>query len=180
MSAAGIEEVILVDENDREVGVMEKMEAHQLGVLHRAFSIILVNQKNEMLLQQRAYSKYHSPGLWSNTCCSHPRPGESIDKAAHRRLNEEMGISCAMKSIFSFTYQADLGDGLYEHEFDHVFIGQFSGKPDVNPNEVAAWKYMDYDAVRKDIAANPDDYSYWFRILVQKLSIMGIGQVILS
>jgi isopentenyl-diphosphate delta-isomerase len=175
-----MEEVILVDHNDQEIGVMEKMEAHRLGLLHRAFSVILFNNHNEILLQQRAFSKYHSPGLWTNTCCSHPRPGESTDAGAVRRLEEEMGIQCALKSVFNFKYWVDLENGLYEHEVDHVYLGQFSGEPEINRDEVAAWKYMDFNTIRLDVAANPDDYTFWFRILVQKISIMGINQILLS
>lgn len=163
------EKVILVNEYDQEVGTMEKLKAHQLGLCHRAFSVVLLNNHNEILLQQRAHSKYHSPGLWSNTCCSHPRPGEDTLAAAQRRLQEEMGIQCTLSETFSFTYKARLDNDLTEHEFDHVYLGYFSGTPNINSNEVADWKYMSLPDIRVDLVAQPDKYSYWFKILVEKL-----------
>ncbi|WP_158829187.1 isopentenyl-diphosphate Delta-isomerase [Mucilaginibacter lacusdianchii] len=175
-----VEEVVLVDADDREIGVMEKMQAHRLGLLHRAFSIVLLNNRNEILLQQRAHTKYHSPSLWSNTCCSHPRPGEAIEAAAARRLEEEMGLQCEFRNIFSFTYKVEFGQDLYEHEFDHVFLGQFSGNPNINHDEVAAWKFMDFDAVRIDMDLHPERYTFWFHILMQKLSVINVEALLLS
>jgi isopentenyl-diphosphate delta-isomerase len=134
-----IEEVILVDANDKAIGSMEKMEAHEKGLLHRAFSILLINEKGEMLLQQRAIEKYHSPGLWTNACCSHPRPSESNLDAAHRRLQEELGMSVELKEIFHFTYRAEFDDGLIEHEIDHVFLGLTNVNPTINSDKYTAW-----------------------------------------
>ena len=150
---------------DRQVGVMEKIEAHRHGHLHRAFSVFLINEKNEMLLQQRAFSKYHSPGLWSNACCSHPRPGETNEDAAARRLNEEMGIVCDLTKIHSFIYQVDLKNGLFEHEYDHVFRGVFSGTPEINLEEVADWKFVSLEELQRDVAKHPLSYTHWFRLL---------------
>jgi isopentenyl-diphosphate delta-isomerase len=158
------EQVILVDANDLEIGRAEKMEAHIQGWLHRAFSIFLFNSNNELLLHRRADHKYHSAGLWTNTCCSHPRPGEMIRDAADRRLFEEMGIKTPITKLFHFTYRAELEGGLTEHEFDHVFIGRFDGVPLPNPNEVSNWKYLDIPTIRKELALEPYRYTSWFRI----------------
>lgn len=162
------EEVILVNELDEAQGLMEKMEAHQKGLLHRAFSVFVINDANELLLQQRAFSKYHSGGLWTNTCCSHPRQSETTLEAAHRRLQEEMGFDCALEKLTEFIYKAELDKGLTEHEYDHVFIGKWQGSPDLNPDEVAAFKWMDVDEVEADINANPDNYTVWFKIIYQE------------
>lgn len=159
---------------------MEKMEAHYKGVLHRAFSVILLNSKGELLLQKRAAGKYHSAGLWTNTCCSHPRPGEDNIDAAKRRLQEEMGIDCDLTEAFSFTYKADLGEGLFEHEFDHVFTGSFSGKPDINPEEVADWLYMAPEMIALDLKEHPEEYTYWFKILYEELCARGYLDVAVS
>ena len=156
--------VVLVDEQDQQLGIMEKMAAHIVPRLHRAFSVFIFNSKGELLLQQRAFSKYHSPGLWTNTCCSHPRNGEMVGKAAERRLLEEMGLRCEMKEIFTFTYKAPVGLGLIEHEFDHVFFGQCDQEPIINLEEVAAWKYMSLDDIATDMKAHPDSYTEWFKI----------------
>ena len=164
-----MENVVLVDREDREIGVMEKMEAHEKGLLHRAFSVFLINEKGEILLQQRALHKYHSGGLWTNTCCSHPRPGESLEAATQRRLMEEMGISCEMWSLFSFIYRKDFSNGLTEHELDHVFLGRFDGEPVINREEVESWKYMHPDEINADIAQNPDAYTAWFKICFAKV-----------
>ena len=158
------EYVILVDEWDHPLGTMEKMEAHELGELHRAFSVFIFNDKDELMLQQRALSKYHSPGLWTNTCCSHPREGEETEAAAHRRMIEEMGFDCAFREAFSFTYNADVGQGLTEHEFDHVFIGRSSQSPEINRDEVNDWMWKSMDDIRKEIRATPEKYTVWFRI----------------
>jgi len=161
------EEVILVNEYDHPLGLMEKMEAHEKGVLHRAFSVFVINNKNELLLQQRAFSKYHSGGLWTNTCCSHPRNGEENLDAAHRRLQEEMGFDCELTKLLDFVYRAELDKGLTEHEFDHVFVGTWDGVPKINAEEVASYKWMNVDAVEKDIAAHPEMYTEWFKIIYQ-------------
>lgn len=159
-----MEYVVLVDENDKETGLMEKMEAHREGFLHRAFSVFIFNDKGEMLIHQRALSKYHSPGLWTNACCSHPRHGEKPADAAHRRLMEEMGFDCDITPAFTFTYKAPVGQGLTEHEFDHVFTGTFNHIPRPNPDEVAAWKWVEIEALEKEMFLNPDVFTVWFRI----------------
>lgn len=161
--------VVLVDEKDNPVGTIEKIEAHEKGLLHRAFSVLLFNDRKELLLQKRALNKYHCGGLWTNTCCSHPRPSEDIKKAAVKRLKEEMGIACELKKVFDFIYKARFDNGLTEHEFDHVFFGKFSGKPVINTDEVADWKYISLEALRKDILADPDLYTPWFRIIIEKM-----------
>lgn len=158
------EYVILVDEFDNELGTMEKMKAHEEALLHRAFSVFIFNDKNELLLQQRALSKYHSPGLWTNTCCSHPREGEDTDHAAHRRMMEEMGFDCKFEEAFTFTYLADVGGGLTEHEFDHVFIGHSNLKPVINKNEVHDWMYLSMNSLRNEIDTHPEKYTEWFKI----------------
>ncbi|MFN3952713.1 MAG: isopentenyl-diphosphate Delta-isomerase [Thermaurantimonas sp.] len=162
------EHVILVDAHDRELGLMEKMEAHQKGLLHRAFSIFILNDKKELLLQKRAYDKYHSGGLWTNTCCSHPRANEDIKAAAHRRLMEEMGFNCPLTKVLDFVYKAEFSDGLTEHEFDHVFIGYYNDNPVINPQEVADYKWMPLDDVKRDIFENPDLYTEWFKIVFDR------------
>lgn len=160
-----MERVILVDKHDRERGTMEKMEAHIKGELHRAFSIFIFNAKGELMLQQRALTKYHSPGQWTNTCCSHPREGEKTIDAAHRRLQEEMGFDTPLTEKFSFTYFSDeVGQGLIEHEFDHVFFGHYEGKPDINKAEVHAWKFRSMQDIQEDIRRHPQQYTVWFRI----------------
>lgn len=161
--------VILVDENDRETGTMEKMEAHMKGLLHRAFSVFIINSQGKLLLQKRASGKYHSPGLWTNTCCSHPRPGESVTDAAIRRMSEEMGITGSVKHTFSFTYRAEFDNGLVEHEFDHVLIGVIDDEPIPDTNEVDGFEYLDPDFISEDIETNPDKYTVWFRIAFPKV-----------
>jgi isopentenyl-diphosphate Delta-isomerase len=158
------EKVVLVNENDIETGLIGKMEAHEKALLHRAFSVFVFNSKNELMLQQRALKKYHTPGLWTNTCCSHPRPGENVNDAAYRRLQEEMGFTCELKKVFDFVYRAPFENGLTEHEFDHVFMGNFEGEPEINPEEVNAWKWIDLEELKKDIHAKPSDYTVWFKI----------------
>jgi isopentenyl-diphosphate delta-isomerase len=162
-------EVILVDERDNAIGVMEKMEAHQKGLLHRAFSIFLFNGNGEMLLQRRALSKYHSPGLWTNTCCSHPMEGETIDIAANRRLSEEMGMTCTMTKTFDFIYKAELDNDLIEHEYDHVFFGTTNQVPSINPDEVCDWKWMAVYDVYIDVQLNPTRYTEWFKIALPEV-----------
>ena len=164
-----MERVVLVNENDQDIGQMEKMEAHERGVLHRAFSIFLFNSKKELLLQQRAKSKYHSGGLWTNTCCSHPRPGESLEIATNRRLQEELGMSCDMSHLLSFVYKAKLDHGLIEHELDHVFIGHTDIKPTINRDEVEDWKYVTLSDLERDIEHHPSQYTEWFKIIFSKV-----------
>jgi isopentenyl-diphosphate delta-isomerase len=156
--------VVLVDANDREIGVMEKIEAHRQNLLHRAFSVFVFNQRGELLLQRRALQKYHSGGLWTNTCCSHPRPGESIEEAATRRLLEEMGFECPVYDTFSFLYQCDMGNGLYEHEFDHVLFGEFNGIPAPDTTEVMDWKFSSMDEIERRMHSNPEEFTEWFKI----------------
>ncbi|WP_299680254.1 isopentenyl-diphosphate Delta-isomerase [uncultured Tenacibaculum sp.] len=162
------ENVILVDELDNEVGLMPKMEAHEKAVLHRAFSVFVFNDDNELMLQQRAKDKYHSPLLWTNTCCSHQRKGETNISAGKRRLQEEMGFSCELEEVFSFIYKAPFDNGLTEHELDHVMIGYYNGEPEINPEEVESFKWMLLDDVKIDIEKNPDDYTAWFKIIFEK------------
>ena len=165
-----MEQVILVDEQDRPIGLMEKQAAHIGPHLHRAFSVFIFNSKGELLLQQRALSKYHSPGLWTNTCCSHPRAGESLEEATSRRLKEEMGMSCPIHEVYTFIYMAPVGQGLTEHEFDHVFIGQSDDIPAINTEEVASWKYMSIDDLEKDIELYPGLYTEWFKITFEEMT----------
>ena len=161
-----MERVILVDEQDNFVGTMEKMEAHEKGVLHRAFSILVFNSRGEMLIQKRASSKYHSGGLWTNACCSHPSPGEPIEKATRRRLKYEMGIELNPEYAYKFIYKTSLDKDLIEHELDYVFTAVYDGEPSVNPLEVEDWKYIDLNTLRNDIDANPQRYTYWFRVIM--------------
>lgn len=161
--------VILVDENDNEVGVMEKLQAHQEGLLHRAFSILIFNDKDELLLQQRAISKYHSAGLWTNTCCSHPRPNETVKDAANRRLFEEMGMSCDLQIKTNFIYKTPFDNGLTEHELDYVLIGYSNQNPTINKEEVEDYKWSSISEIKNDIANNPNQYTSWFKIAFQKL-----------
>lgn len=163
------EQVILVDEEDVPKGQMDKMEAHEKGLLHRAFSVFIFNSKLELLLQQRAMSKYHSRGLWTNTCCSHPRIGESNMQAAKRRLMEEMGMDCELNYLFKFAYRATFENGLTEHEIDHVFFGMSDKLPVINREEVEAFKYVDLDTLAQDIALNPDAYTPWLRICLNEV-----------
>jgi isopentenyl-diphosphate delta-isomerase len=163
------ENVILVDIHDTPIGEMEKMEAHLKGELHRALSIIIFNNQGEILLQQRAFSKYHTPGLWSNTACSHPRPDEDSEKAATRRLHEEMGIETPLKKSFDFIYKAHFDNGLIEHEFDHVFFGTFNQGPSINPNEANDFKWVNPDWLMEDMRSTPELYTVWFRIIMEKI-----------
>jgi isopentenyl-diphosphate delta-isomerase len=162
------EQVILVDQNDAPLGTMEKMEAHEKGVLHRAFSVFVFNEKNELMLQQRAWHKYHSPGLWTNTCCSHQRMGEDSVSAGRRRLREEMGFEVPLEFKVSFIYKAPFDNGLTEHELDHVLVGHFEGEPKINPEEVASWKWMPMDELIQDMAEHTDQYTVWFKIIFDK------------
>ena len=159
------EQVILVDTDDQPLGLMPKIEAHEKGVLHRAFSVFVLNDKGELMLQQRALHKYHSPGLWTNTCCSHQRDGETNIAAGKRRLHEEMGFVTELREVTSFIYKAPFVNGLTEHELDHIMIGNFNNTPNINPEEVASWKWMAVEAVRDDIKINPENYTVWFIII---------------
>lgn len=164
-----MQEVILVNGQDEQTGVMEKMEAHQKGLLHRAFSIFIFNSRGEMLLQQRASSKYHSPDLWTNACCSHPQPGESTEQAATRRLREELGFETKLSGIFSFTYRAVFENGLTEHEFDHVLIGTYNGLVFPNADEVKDYCFMKPEKIRESLSSHPHKYTEWFKIAFPKL-----------
>lgn len=161
-------DIILVDANDNQIGTMEKMEAHLRGLLHRAFSVIIYNERGEFLLQQRALSKYHSGGLWTNACCSHPFPGEEIKAAGERRLFEEMGIRTSLHPIGCFVYQCKFDNGLTEHEFDHVLKGYFNDDPIINPEEVEAFKWISPQLLKVDMQLNPQNYTYWFLELVKR------------
>jgi len=161
-----MEEIILVDEQDNAIGTMEKMEAHRKGVLHRAFSVVLFNSNGELLLQKRANNKYHSGGQWTNTCCSHPIPGETISDAAQRRLRHEMGINLKPEFAFKFIYRTPLDKSLIEHELDHVFIGTFDGTPVINKDEVSDWKFMSLSELKNDMERSPEIYTVWFRLIV--------------
>lgn len=158
------EMVILVNEEDQEIGTMEKLQAHREGVLHRAFSVFIFNKKGELLLQKRAAGKYHSAGLWTNTCCSHPRPGEKAGQAAHRRLKEEMGLQCRVSPAFTFVYRAEMENGLTEHELDHVFTGVSDDVPVPNNKEVAEWKYVNLDELDRLLKTNPKQFTEWFKL----------------
>ncbi len=161
--------VVLVNEEDEPVGVMEKIEAHKRGgTLHRAFSILVFNDKGELMLQLRSRKKYHAGGLWTNTVCSHPRPGEDVLAAAHRRLKEEMGFDTDLEKVGSFIYRADVGNDLTEYEYDHVLIGYYNDLPKPNPEEADGWKWMDFKEVLVDAKMNPEIYTPWFRILLDK------------
>lgn len=163
------EQVILVDIEDNPIGTMDKLEAHQKGLLHRAFSIIVLNSRGELLLQKRASGKYHSGGLWTNTCCSHPRPEEDLFEAAKRRLMEEMGMSCELVYGFHFVYKVDFPNGLTEHEYDHIFLGWCDTLPIINELEVEEFRYMSLEEIHKDMTLNPSAYTEWFKILTQKI-----------
>ncbi len=167
------EMVVLVDENDRPIGVSEKLAAHRKGLLHRAFSIFIFNEQGHMLLQKRAEHKYHSGGLWSNACCSHPRPGESLLQAVRRRLREELGITCPIKKAFDFIYRIHLTRGLIEHELDHVFYGLYNGKIHPNPDEVADYRWMKIDSLLSSLRFQPEKYTEWFKIILHEHDLLG-------
>ncbi|WP_264566753.1 isopentenyl-diphosphate Delta-isomerase [Flavobacterium sp. N3904] len=159
------EQVILVNELDQQIGLMPKLEAHEKAILHRAFSVFVLNDKREIMLQQRAHQKYHSPLLWTNTCCSHQREGETNIQAGSRRLYEEMGFNTELKELFHFIYKAPFDNGLTEHELDHVMIGYYYGEPEINTEEVEDWKWMKIEDIRSDMLLNPDIYTVWFKII---------------
>ena len=167
-----IERVILVDENDNEIGVMEKMEAHEKAILHRAISVFIFNSKGEWLIHQRTFDKYHSKGLWTNTSCSHPAPSETSLEAAHRRLDHEMGLAADLAEIFHFTYIQELENGLTEHEIDHVFWGISDIVPEPHPNEVLSYKYINYNDLKTDVDTNPEEYTAWFKLIYERVGRM--------
>jgi len=158
--------IILVDENDKQIGVEGKMKIHKDGLLHRCFSIMVFNDKGEFLLQKRAVHKYHSAGLWANACCGHPAPGEDIESAAHKRLKQEMGFDCELKESFVFHYRTEFDNGLIENEIDHVFLGKYNGEIRQNPKEVADFKWMKIKDIKEDIQKNPEAYASWFKIII--------------
>lgn len=160
--------VVLVNEDDLQIGLMEKIEAHKKGLLHRAFSVFILNDAKELLLQKRALTKYHSPGLWTNTCCSHPRYNENVLNAGNRRLLEEMGFKTELKPFLSFIYKVKFENGLTEHEFDHVLIGKYNDQPIINHEEVCDWKWIDLDKLSLDIVNNSENYTVWFKIIFNK------------
>lgn len=161
--------LILIDENDTPIGTEEKLKAHKLGKLHRAFSVFIFNKIGDLLLQRRSLNKYHSAGLWSNTCCSHPRPGEDTLAAAHRRLQEEMGFDCELKEVFSFFYKTEFENGLIENECDHIVIGNYDNEPVPNPEEVENYGWIKANTLKDDIAAHPEKYSVWLKISLDKV-----------
>jgi isopentenyl-diphosphate Delta-isomerase len=167
------EQVILVDSNDTPVGVCDKQAVHVAGILHRAFSVFVFDDNGRMLLQRRASTKYHSGGLWSNTCCSHPRPDEATAAAAQRRLSEEMGIDCPLESLFSFVYRAAVGDDLVEHEYDHVFTVHFNGEPAPDSTEVEAWRWIAHGDLQQELRERPHDFTPWFHIAFDELRARG-------
>ncbi len=164
-----MKQVILVNEFDQPIGVLEKLEAHQKGLLHRAFSIFIFNDSNELMLQRRAFDKYHSGGLWTNTCCSHPDPNEGVLEACHRRLQEEMGFDTELDFVTSFIYRAELDQNLIEHEFDHVYIGKYRDNPVINESEVSEWKFVNLADLENDMKKHPDHYTVWFKIIFSKV-----------
>jgi isopentenyl-diphosphate Delta-isomerase len=164
-------DVILVDKKDNKIEIMEKIEAHKKGLLHRAFSIFIFNSNNELLLQKRADSKYHSPGLWTNTCCSHPIPNSTLEIDIHERLKNEMGFDCELKKSFTFIYKAEFDNGLTENEFDHVFIGNYNDEPKPNEKEVSDYKWITLDELKKDIVNNPNIYTYWLKKVINRIKI---------
>ncbi|MBS1772989.1 MAG: isopentenyl-diphosphate Delta-isomerase [Bacteroidetes bacterium] len=163
-----MDKVIIVNEKDEWMGTMGKMEAHEKGILHRAFSVFILNDQKQILLQQRALNKYHSAGLWSNTCCSHPHPGESTLAGAQRRLNEELGFECALEPIFILRYKSDVGNGLVENEVDHIYIGKYNGLVQFNAEEVNDYKYVSIEELKKWMETSPDNFTAWFHLAMPR------------
>jgi isopentenyl-diphosphate Delta-isomerase len=159
----------LVDDYDQIIGHEEKLNVHLKGLLHRAFSILVYNTSGELLIHQRAFEKYHSPGLWTNTCCGHPNQGESMEAAVHRRLQEEMGFDCELAYNFTFRYRAEFTNGLIENEIDHVYVGNFNGQFNINPEEVAAYKWQTVAQIKEEAATNPEAYTYWFKEILKNI-----------
>ncbi len=170
-----MEHVILVDENDNELGSMEKLEAHLQGRLHRAFSVLIFNSKGEMLLQQRAQGKYHSGGLWTNACCSHPQPGETPEQAGQRKLMQEMGFACELTFSHKFIYKVQLNNDLIEYEWDYVLLGYYDGIPLMNETEAQAWKYVTLETVQQDARKNPGAYTYWFKLILNQPELQSLA-----
>ena len=168
-----MKEVVLVDREDREIGREEKIKAHKEGKLHRAFSILIFNSKGELLIQQRNPEKYHCGGIWANTCCSHPNPGEDLEAAAYRRLKEECGFDTDLTEKFSFIYRAEFDNGLVEHELDHVFVGLYEGETKPNPEEVSRMKWIKPTELKKLIENKPDDFAPWLKIIIEVLDKFG-------
>ena len=164
----GKKEIILVDKKDNEIGLGEKIEVHRKGKLHRAFSVFIFNSRGELLLQKRAKAKYHSGGLWSNTCDGHPRPNKEIEKEAEKRLREEMGFESELRRLFSFTYKRKVGD-LIENEIDHILVGELEGKPKPDKKEVEDWRWLSYSQLKKDVKLNPQNYTFWFKLIFDKV-----------
>jgi len=162
------QQLILVDQNDTPIGLMGKQEAHEKGLLHRAFSVFILNNNAEIMMQQRALHKYHSPGLWTNTCCSHQMENETNVEAGMRRLQEEMGFTTSLEEKFSFIYKAEFDNGLTEHEFDHVLVGYYEGSPVLNLEEANDWKWMSVDHIKKDLKKHPNNYTAWFKIIFKE------------
>jgi isopentenyl-diphosphate Delta-isomerase len=163
--------VILVDKDDRETGIAGKLEAHHKGLLHRAVSVFIINSQGEWILQRRAFDKYHSNGLWTNTCCTHPYPGETATDAAKRRLREEMGIECNLVDLFTFIYREKLDNELTEHELDHVFFGVTDDDPKINTGEVEDWEAVSFNDLHDDIINNPANYTYWFKEIYKNVNL---------
>jgi len=161
--------IILVDQNDNQTGIAEKLEAHQKGLLHRAFSIVIFDHHGNMLLQKRALEKYHSAGLWTNACCSHPAPGEDTKEAAIIRLEKEMGFQTNIEKTFDILYKIELENGIIEHEFDHVFIGRWEGVPKPDPSEVSDWKWISQEDLKSDLKLYPENYTYWFKLIMERI-----------
>ncbi len=172
-----MEFVVLVDEQDNPIGKMEKQQAHIEGLLHRAFSIFIFNSEKKLLLQKRASSKYHCGGLWTNSCCSHPRENENIQDAANRRLAEEMGMQCSLKPIFTFMYRAEFDNGLIEHEFDHVFFGESDQNPKINPEEVETYRYIAMEDLQQEVKEFPQNFTPWFIIALDRVLAFNSTQV---
>lgn len=172
------QQVVLVDKNNRKIGVGGKIKVHKEGKLHRAFSIFIFNSNGELLIQQRDKTKYHSGGLWSNTVCSHPKPNETYLQATHRRMKEEMGFECELKKLFCFTYNASFQNGLIENEYDCVFVGKFDGNPKPNPKEIMNYKWISIKELKKDIISHPNRYSIWFKIALNKIKTSQINKLI--
>lgn len=172
------QQVVLVDKKNRKIGIEEKIKAHKEGKLHRAFSIFIFNSKGELLIQQRAKTKYHSGGLWSNTVCSHPKPNETYSQAVHRRLKEEMGFDCKLKKLFCFIYNAGFENGLIENEYDCVFIGKYNGMPKPNVQEIMNSKWVPINELKRDTDKNPKKYSVWLKVALKRISYSQIKEAI--
>jgi|SRR3989344_7467897 len=173
-----IQQVVLVDKNNKKIGVEEKIKAHKEGKLHRAFSIFIFNSNGELLIQQRAKTKYHSGSLWSNSVCSHPKPNETYLQATHRRLKEEMSFDCKLKKLFCFVYNAGFQNGLIENEYDCVFLGRFDGKPKPNPQEIMSYRWISLKELKQDIIKNPNKYTIWLKIVLNRIKSSQIKEAI--